>query len=108
MNDDLVDLLDYQDVLAAVVATPDGLLVLSAGLDGEDADIVAAAGSVVAGALTTPERPFASVDTEGGRLHVAAGDMVLLMVLAEETAPSEAVETALQERLATLEVALAP
>ena len=108
MNDDLDELLNYHDVLTAVVATPDGLLVLSAGLDGEDAEIVAAAGSVVAGALTTAEQSFASVDTEGGRLHVAVGDMVLLMVLTEETAPSEAGETVLRERLATLGGTVAP
>jgi predicted regulator of Ras-like GTPase activity (Roadblock/LC7/MglB family) len=103
----LHDLLDYQDVIAAVASTRDGLVVASAGLPDDDAESVAAAGTSLASAAEQREDSALAIDLDGGSVFLALGQEVLLLVLAEPDVAAEALATVMVERVGHLDAELA-
>lgn len=73
----LLGLLEYRNVLGALTTSIDGLLVASVAVDPLDAELIAAS---TAGFIGDEYRAIAS---EFGSLHVARGQEMRLVVLAE-------------------------
>lgn len=73
----LLELLEYRNVLGALTTSLDGLLVASVAVDANDAELIAAS---TAGYESEDYRVTAS---EFGSLHVARGRDLRLIVLAE-------------------------
>jgi predicted regulator of Ras-like GTPase activity (Roadblock/LC7/MglB family) len=107
MTTDLLGLLDYQDVIAAVASTRDGLVLASAGLGEEDAESVAAAGSALAPAAVESGDSALAIDVDGGTIYLALGQDLMLVVLAEADAAAEALAEVMIERVGQLDAALA-
>lgn len=89
MENYLLELLDYRDVLAVVATTADGLIVATAGLNGDDAEVVAASGSALAQHVLQQGERHGSVSVPGGALHLLVGDELMLVALTESAAPAE-------------------
>lgn len=102
MQEQLISLLEYRDVLTAVVSTHDGLVVSTAGLTGEAADIVAAAGAALIDARADDSGSM-MIDVEGGRLHVSQGPELMLVVLTGTEISSDQIEPVLGELLEQIE-----
>lgn len=96
MEDHLLELLEYRDVLGALITSLDGLLVASAAVDMSDAELIAAS---TAG-YTDDYRVTAS---EYGALHVARGADLRLIVLAEPAADEEPLRDLLSRALVVIE-----
>ena len=77
MENRLLELLEYRNVLGALTTSMDGLLVASVAVDPLDAELIAAS---TAGNESEDYRVTAS---EFGSLHVACGRELRLIVLAE-------------------------
>ncbi len=97
MDDELLGLLEYDGILSAVATTPDGLVVAAAGLSGDDAEILGAAGSM----LFDPSNGNGTdvLDVATGTLHVSRGDEVSIVVLSEASVPHVALEPLLESAL---------
>jgi predicted regulator of Ras-like GTPase activity (Roadblock/LC7/MglB family) len=104
---ELFRLLDYRDVLCAVASTQDGLVVASAGLSTEDAETVAAAGSSVVQTLAESGEQQSAIDLAAGRLHLALGDELMLLVLTEADIPVDVVGPVMVETLKNLDSSVA-
>ncbi|HET7037541.1 MAG TPA: hypothetical protein VFI42_17785 [Thermomicrobiaceae bacterium] len=104
MEAQLLELLDYQPVLAALASTRDGLLVASVGLAHEDAEAVAAAGSAVAAGDADPVMTIA---LKGGDLYVALGQELMLLALAETDTVGEGLAGVMLEKVGILDSLLA-
>lgn len=100
MDDELIGLLEYDGVLGAVATSPDGLVVGAAGLTGDDAEILGAAGSLLFGPANGSGADMLNVGS--GAVHVVRDDEVYLVVLAESSVPHDAVETVMIEALGSL------
>jgi hypothetical protein len=98
MYDQLLRLLEYRVVLGALVTTLDGLVVASAGLGPDDAEMLAAAGS-----MQSNDQMRSSSVTRGGVLHVLRGADMRLLVLTEPAAPAVEVDVLMRHALALLE-----
>lgn len=106
MEQQLLSLLNYQDVLGAVASTKDGLVVASAGVEGLDAETVAAAGSaLVSGA--GGEDPALAIDLEGGSLFLTRGEELMLVVLAEASVAQDPLANVMIESVVVLDSELA-
>jgi predicted regulator of Ras-like GTPase activity (Roadblock/LC7/MglB family) len=104
MESHLLELLDYQDVLAAVASSRDGLLVSMVGLDDGDAEAVAAAGS----ALTVgSDEPAQSVALPSGELHVVLGKDLMVLTLTEPGVPRDALARLMRDTVEILDSLLA-
>lgn len=106
MEQQLIALLDYQDVLGAVASTHDGLVVASAGLESFDAESVAAAGSALASEAGADD-PALAIDLDGGSLFLTRTSELMLVVVAESTVPQEPLADVMIESVAALGVQLA-
>lgn len=106
MEQQLLSLMDYQDVLGAVASTHDGLVVASAGLESIDAESVAAAGSALAGEAGGDD-PALAIDLDGGSLFLTRSEELMLVVLAESTVPQEPLADVMIESVAALGAQLA-
>lgn len=102
MEDYLLDLLEYRDVLAVVATTADGLIVATAGLEGDDAEVMAASGSALAQHVFHQGERHRSVNVPGGALHLLVGDELMLVALTESAAPGERLAEAMGGVLARL------
>lgn|GEM_PF-969380 len=89
MENYLLDLLEYRDVLAVVATTADGLIVATAGLNGDDAEVLAASGSALAQHVVQQGERYGSVTVQGGVLHLLVGDELMLVALTDPAAPGE-------------------
>ena len=105
MEQELLALLNYQDVLGAVASTPDGLVVASAGFDMADAETVAAAGSALASGAGAEDAALA-MDLEGGSLFLTRGDELMLVVLAEASVAQDALANVMTESVVSLDAHL--
>lgn len=99
MDEQLRDLLDYDGVLTAVASSEDGLVVGTAGLSGDDAEIVAAGGTTLLAELRERGEQSGYLDVAGGRLHVIRGAEISLLLLTEPTIHHEAIAGLMQESL---------
>lgn len=106
MESNLVELLDYRDVLAAVASTRDGLVLSSVGLNEEDAESVAAAGTALAAAAAESGDSALAIDIEDGSLYLALGHDVMLVVLAETSVAAEPLATVMFDRVRDLDTSL--
>ncbi len=106
MDKHLLGLLEYRDVLSAVAATWDGLVIAAAGLTGEDAEVVAAAGSALVGALGQEAGGSSALDIAGGAVHVATGEELMLVALTEASVPAELLAPVMRETLDRLDLAI--
>ncbi len=100
MDDELLGLLEYDGVLSAVATSPDGLVVGTAGVTGDDAEILGAAGSLLFGPANKNGPDVLNVGS--GTVHVVRDDDVFLVVLSEATVPHEALEPVMLESLESL------
>lgn len=102
MEQQLLSLLEYQAVLAAVASTRDGLVVASAGLEPFDAETVAAAGSaLVSGA--GGDDPALAIDLDGGTLFLTRGEELMLVVLADASVPQDPLANVMLESVVALD-----
>ncbi len=102
MEEQLLSLLEYQDVLGAVASTKDGLVVASVALDAFDAETLAAAGSaLVSGA--GGDDPALAIDLEGGSLFLTRGDELMLVVLADSAVAQDPLANVMQESVVALD-----
>jgi len=106
MEQHLLSLLEYQDVLAAVASTRDGLVVASAGLEPFDAESVAAAGSALVSGVGGDD-PALAIDLDGGSLFLTRGDELMLVVLAEASVAQDPLANLMLESVATLDAQIA-
>lgn len=103
---ELLALLDYQRVLSAVASTHDGLVVSSVGIDTDDAEAVAAAGSAVIIQMGENGEARPMVELEDGSLHVGLGQELMLVVVAERDAPAEPLAAVMEEALMRLDASI--
>lgn len=106
MEQELLSLLNYQDVLGAVASTQDGLVVASVGLDSFDAETVAAAGSALVSGAGGSD-PALAIDLEGGSLFLTRGEELMLVVLAEASVPQDPLANVMIESVGRLDSQLA-
>ncbi|MDI3340961.1 MAG: roadblock/LC7 domain-containing protein [Sphaerobacter sp.] len=102
MEQHLLALLDYHEVLSVVATTVDGLVVATAGLDGDDAELVAASGSALAQLMRRRGERSGRIDVPGGALHVVVGDELMLVALTEDAAPEARLVEVMSDALARL------
>ena len=106
MDEQLLALLDYRDVLGAVASTKDGLVVASVALDDFDAESLAAAGSaLVSGA--GGDDPALAIDLEGGSLFLTRGNELMLVVLADSAVAQDPLANVMLESVAALDEQIA-
>ncbi|MEZ4520834.1 MAG: hypothetical protein R3A46_04170 [Thermomicrobiales bacterium] len=98
----LLDLLEYQAILGAVITTVDGLLVANAATNVPDAEHLAATAVVV-------DRPgedgpnYWDVVSEFGAIHVVSGSDLRLIVLTEPGIDARRIRPTLTEHLLDIE-----
>ena len=97
MEHQLLQLLEYRQVLGALTTSLDGLLVASVAVDTADAELIAASTAGYNGA------DYRVAASEHGSLHVARGRELRLIVLAEPGTPEPALRTLLLDHLAIIE-----
>ncbi len=106
MEEQLLSLLNYQDILGAVASTHDGLVVASSGLEMLDAEMVAAAASaLVSGA--GGDDPALAIDLDGGSLFLTRGEELMLVVLAEGSVAQDPLANVMLESVAAIDSELA-
>lgn len=107
MDEQLVSLLDYEGVLGVLATTSDGLVIAAAGLSGEDADVVAAAGTSLLASRDADDERGSSAEIAGGAIHLFAGTEISLVLLTEAGIPREAVVELMEDSLNEVGSALA-
>lgn len=101
----LLDLLEYRVVLGGVVTTPDGLLVASAAVGVDDAELIAA--TTAAREEREGQDPaYWEASSEFGSLRVVNGTDMRLIVLTEPHIREEQVRTLMIDNLRMLEEAI--
>lgn len=104
MENQLLELLEYRDVLGALTTSLDGLLVASVAVQTDDAELIAAS--------TTSHEDQGAVSnywttgSEHGALHVASGREMRLIVLSESGANQEALCDLMTGQLQSIEDAI--
>lgn len=106
MDEELYGLLEYREVLGVVSITADGLVVASAGVESDDADVIGAAGSTALISIQQQGLSGGSVSLDGGDLHVMEGDEMVLVVLTESDVPVENLEVPMKDALDRLDASL--
>jgi predicted regulator of Ras-like GTPase activity (Roadblock/LC7/MglB family) len=99
MDDQLLKLLDYDGVLGVLATTPDGLVVAAVGVEGDDAEIVGAAGSTIEPAAIASGSRSGSIEVSSASVHLLRGDDLSLVALTETFVPHDALAEVMQERL---------
>ena len=86
----LLDLLRYEEVLGAVAISREGLVLGNVGVDGEDADLVGALGASLAGAADRIARRLGAgtadditINTENGTVHLRTGGEFAVVLFSE-------------------------
>jgi predicted regulator of Ras-like GTPase activity (Roadblock/LC7/MglB family) len=102
MDDQLLALLDYQGVLGAVGATRDGLVIGAAGLSGDDAEVVGAAGSTLWSSIEEAGEESGMMEVDGAAIHLVPGSDIAVVVLAESEVPHDALVPIMKEALEAL------
>lgn len=105
MEQELQSLLEYQDILGAVASTIDGLVVAAAGLESDDAETVAAAGSAVVSEAGGDDAALA-IELDGGSLFLTRGSELMLVVCAETGIPQDPLADVMQESVRRLDALL--
>ena len=106
MEQQLLGLLEYQDVLGALASTIDGLVVASVGFDSDDAETVAAAGSAVVSDAGGEDAALA-IDLDGGSIFLTRGRELMLVVCAESGIPQDPLANVMVETVKLLDSMLA-
>ncbi|MEX2426151.1 MAG: roadblock/LC7 domain-containing protein [Thermomicrobiaceae bacterium] len=91
MDDQLLGLLEYEGVLCALVTTPDGLIVAAAGIEGDDAEVIGAAGSTLWSTVDAANEPSGSLDVGSASIHLLRGGELSLVVLSDPSVPHESI-----------------
>ena len=106
MEQQLRGLLEYQDVLGAVASTIDGLVVAAVGLDSDDAETVAAAGSAVVDDAGGDDTALA-IAVDGASLFLTRGRELMLVICAESGIPHDPLADVMVETVKVLDSLLA-
>jgi predicted regulator of Ras-like GTPase activity (Roadblock/LC7/MglB family) len=107
MDEHLLSLLNYEGILGAVATTRDGLVIAAAGLRGEDADVIAAAGSALMNTPDAGDGGGASIEVAGAAVHLLASNEVSLVLLTENDVARDDVIDMMDESLSSVAAALA-
>jgi predicted regulator of Ras-like GTPase activity (Roadblock/LC7/MglB family) len=107
MDDQLLSLLEYEGVLSALVTTPDGLVVAAAGIAGDDAEILGAAGSTLWTTVDEANEPDGSMDVGSASIHLVRGGELSIVVLTEPSVAHEALTPLMVESLDAIAGAIA-
>ncbi|HET9014485.1 MAG TPA: roadblock/LC7 domain-containing protein [Thermomicrobiaceae bacterium] len=99
MEDALLGLLEYREVLGAVVTTTDGLVIATAGVDGDDAEVAAAAGSALAKVLAHSQEREGQLAMRSGEIHLVMSDDLMLVTLTERDVPADRLRAVMQGAL---------
>ena len=90
IDDVLFELLQYREVLGAVTISCEGLVVGSAGISPQDADVVGALGASLVGATDRSARRLGagavrefSLGTDGGMVHLRNGGEFAVLLFTE-------------------------
>ena len=104
MENQLLELLEYRDVLGALTTSLDGLLVASVAVQTDDAELIAAstASHEDHGAVSN----YWMTSSEHGALHVARGREMRLIVLSKPGAGQEALRDLMTGQLQSIEDAI--
>lgn len=104
MENQLLELLEYRDVLGALTTSLDGLLVASVAVQIDDAELIAAstASHEDQGGVTN----YWMTSSAHGALHVARGREMRLVVLSEPHAGQEALRDLMTGQLQSIEDAI--
>lgn len=102
MDDQLLSLLDYEGVLSALATTPDGLVVAAAGLNGDDAEVVGAAGTTLLNTVEHADEKGGSLDVGSAAVHLVRGQDISLVVLTESLVVHERLMPIMEEVLDTV------
>jgi hypothetical protein len=98
----LLDLLEYRVVLGALITTLDGLLVASAAINVEDAELIAA--SIAVREETEGQgSPYWEASSEHGALRVVSGADMRLIVLSESNVAAATIQPIMAGHLRDLE-----
>lgn len=100
MEHQLLQLLEYRNVIGALTTSIDGLLVASVAVQTPDAELIAAA---TAGHV---EEPYYVAASGFGELHVVRGSELRLIVLAETGTNAVRLREVMERQLAALEESL--
>jgi hypothetical protein len=100
MEHQLLELLEYRNVLGALTTSIDGLLVASVAVNTPDAELIAAATAGHA------EQPYYVAASGFGELHIARGNELRLIVLAETGTNAARLREIMDRHLAILEESL--
>jgi predicted regulator of Ras-like GTPase activity (Roadblock/LC7/MglB family) len=102
MDDELRGLLEYEGVLSALATSPDGLVVAAAGLSGDDAEILGAAGSMLVDSSVDSGDVSGWLDAGTGSVHLMRDTEVVLVLLTESTLPHDTLVPVMRESLNSL------
>ena len=100
MEHQLLQLLEYRNVLGVLATSIDGLLVASVAVQTPDAELIAAA---TAGHV---EEPYYVVASGFGELHIVRGSELRLIVLAETGTNAASLQGIMERHLTALEESL--
>ncbi|MCM8749472.1 roadblock/LC7 domain-containing protein [Thermomicrobiaceae bacterium CFH 74404] len=90
-------------VVGAVVATLDGLVMGSLAMVDEDADAVGAVASLLARSLRSSGESSGMLAVSGGRVCVAAGEMLVVAALVEDEVDGQEVTAMLEPLVVEME-----
>ncbi|MGI8475577.1 MAG: roadblock/LC7 domain-containing protein [Thermomicrobiales bacterium] len=90
IQDVLSGLLQYEEILGALAVSVEGLVMGSAGIDGEDADMLAALGASLVGVAERTMRRIGAgapsvmcIGAGDGMVHIRGRDEVALIIISE-------------------------
>lgn len=98
----LLELLEYRTVLGALVTTPDGLLVATAAISFNDAELIAATAAVRED-REDQDSEYWDASSEHGSLRVVNGSDMRLIVLTEPDATEPAIRNLMRDHLRLME-----
>lgn len=97
MENKLLELLEYRNVLGALTTSLDGLLVASVAVDTADAELIAAS------TVGYESGDYHVMVSEYGSLHVAQGGDLRLIVLAESGTDNDSLRDLMTRQLGSIE-----
>jgi predicted regulator of Ras-like GTPase activity (Roadblock/LC7/MglB family) len=107
MDDQLLGMLEYRGVLSALATTPDGLVIAAAGLTGDDAEILGAAGAMMFNSIADKDVDGGSVEVGSGAVHLMADSDIWLVVLTEVDVPHNLLVDMMRDSLENVSEVLA-
>lgn len=104
MENQLLELLEYRGVLGALTTSLDGLLVASAAIATDDAELIAA--STASHEDRGDIANYWTTGSEHGALHVARGHEMRLIILSEPGIDQDSIRELMTSQLQSIEDAI--